>query len=273
MNRTALALAASLAAMIMAPGIAKADTHFDIAPYLQDGKLSTGGLDHSGSHTAPPISVYGYEFSEDPYDPFNPTDPGINQAAGVGNLPAGSPLRYNILSSLLYWDGDGGIAWGTPVSDTHVDLWMGTATRTLTGSSGAQAGSLIQSVAADGVVHKHFVTSLFADYTSSNVPGESGFLAPADGIYAFSMELTLTQGSTVYASDPFWIVFNNGMSEEVHGAAMSNLVPEPASMSLLALGGLAMLRGRNRRGMCNLSTESCGTGVAGQAPAGPVPGY
>ena len=245
MRKTTLGLVVCLAAMTMASGMAKAD-HFDIAPYLQDGRLLTGGLDHSGNHTAPPISVYGYEFGEDPYDPFNPSDPGVNQAAGVGNLPAGAALRYNILSSLLYWDGVGDPAFGVPPSDTYLTLLMGSQMKTLTGTSAGQVGSLIQSVLSDGSVHKHFTTSLYASDGASNVPGEVGYVEPADGIYALSLELTLDSGGTNYVSDPLWIVFNHGMSEEVHDVAMSALVPEPAMLSLLALGGLTMLRRRSR---------------------------
>lgn len=244
MYRSSSMFAVVLSALALLPNAATAD-HFDIAPYFQSGKLLTGGLDHLGTHAAPPITVYGYDFGEDPADPFNPTDPGVNQAAGVGNLPAGAPLRYNILSSLRYWDGSGAEpAWTAPPGQTHLDLWMGTTSRTLTGSSGAQSGALIQSVATGGVVHKHFTSSLFADNTSSNVPTDLGFVAPADGVYAFSLELTLTHESTTYTSDPLWVVFNNGLSETAHDAAIESLVPEPAGLGLLTMGSLMLLRRR-----------------------------
>jgi hypothetical protein len=233
----------TVAAMLLFVGVAVADEHFDIAPYLQDGKLLTGGLDHSGNHTPPPITVYGLEFGEDPFDPFNPFDPGVNQVEGTGNLPAGAPVRYNILSSLLYWDGTGDVAFGSP-GDSYIRLWMGSNDRILDADSGKQTGSLIESVHSNGVVHKHFTTALFANGTSNNVRGEAGFVAPADGIYAFSMELTLTDGDTTYTSDPLWIVYNNGLDEELHEAAMA-AVPEPASLSLLVLGGAALLRRRH----------------------------
>ena len=44
----------------------------------------------------------------------------------------------------------------------------------LTGGSGAQAGSLIQTIAPDGSVHKHFVVSPFGAAGASNVPEPSG---------------------------------------------------------------------------------------------------
>jgi len=234
---------ASIITLSMTLSFAKADDHYDIAPYLVDGKLLTGGLDHSGNSVDPNISVYGFEFGEDAADPYNPSDPGVNQAAGVGNLPSGATLRYNILSSLLYWDGEGDVNFTQPPTDTIVTLLMGTNSRTLTADSGEQTGSLIQSVASDGSVHKHFTTSLLADAESSNVPGDTGYIAPENGIYAFSLELTMTYNGTTYTSDPLWLVFNNGMSEEVHDAAMA-AVPEPITLTLLAMGGMAMLRRR-----------------------------
>jgi hypothetical protein len=236
---------AFVVAMSMTFSYANADDHYDIAPYLIDGKLLTGGLDHSGNSVDPNISVYGFEFGEDAADPYNPSDPGVNQAAGVGNLPSGAPLRYNILSSLLYWDGEGEVNFTQPPTGTIVTLLMGTNSRTLTADSGEQTGSLIQSVASDGSVHKHFTTSLLADAESSNVPGGTGYIVPENGIYAFSLELTMKYNGTTYTSDPLWLVFNNGMSEEVHDAAMESFVPEPMTLALLAMGGMAMLRRRS----------------------------
>jgi hypothetical protein len=235
---------ASVVTLSITLSFAKADDHYDIAPYLVDGKLQTGGLDHSGNAVDPNLSVYGFEFGEDAADPYNPSDPGVNQAAGVGNLPSGATLRYNILSSLLYWDGEGEVRFTQPPTSTIVTLLMGTNSRTLTADSGEQTGSLIQSVASDGSVHKHFTTSLWADAESSNVPGCTGYIAPENGIYAFSLELTMAYNGTTYTSDPFWLVFNNGMSEDVHGAAMESFVPEPMTLTLLAMGGMTMFRRR-----------------------------
>lgn len=227
--------------------LARADEHFDIAPYLVNGQLLTGGLDHAGNSEPPSISVYGFEFGEDLADPFNPSDPGINQAAGVGNLPAGASLRYDILSSLLYWDGTGSeVNWTTPTGDTLIQLYMGTSIRTLDGDSGEQVGALIQSVVSDGSLHKHFTTSLYEAPGTSNVPGDASFVAPADGIYAFSIDLTLTSGSNSYTTDPIWLVFNNGVSEDAHGLAIASLVPEPGSMGLLGLAGLGLMHRRRR---------------------------
>ena len=226
--------------------VASASAHFDVSPYLVSGQLMTGGRDHGGTAYPPPVSTYGYDFGEEPLDPFNLSDPGVNQGAGVGNIPAGAALRYDIQSSLIYWNGIGSVDWSTPPAGSYVELSMGAAKRTLTGTSGPQSGSLIQSVAADGSVHKHFVTSLFATAGASNVPGEPGYVAPADGIYAFGLSLMLSHGGTDYVSDPFWIVFNNGLSESQHDAAM-DAIPEPASAAMaLALAALLAMRRTGR---------------------------
>ncbi len=225
--------------------------HMDIAPFFVDGKLVTGGRDHAGNSTPPPIRVYGYEFGEDPYDPFNPYDPGVNQAAGVGNLPGSGALRYNILSSLLYWDGNDAVALSAPPGDTVLALSMGAAARTLSVFSGPQVGSLIQSVLADGSVHRHFVTSLFASPLDSNIPGDPAYVEPAYGIYAFSLELALTHQGMDYVSEPFWVVFNHGLSEEQHDAAMAHIrsaiVPEPAGLAALLVGMTLTLRAVGRK--------------------------
>lgn len=221
--------------------------HYDIAPYLVEGNLLTGGLDHEGNAYGPTITVYGYEFGEDPDDPYNAIDPGISQAAGLGNLPAGAAVSYNILSSLLYWDGAGDVGFDAP-TEAYIDLLVGSQSRTIDGDSGAQAGAFIQTVASSGdPLHKHFVTSLYAAPGAGNIPGigDPGYVAPPTGIYAFGMELVLNDGGTAYTSNPFWLVFNNGLDEHAHHEAMEALVPEPATM--LMVPGLILGLCRRRR--------------------------
>jgi hypothetical protein len=244
MKRAYYTLTVFLVSMLTIIFTEKAYADFDISPFFENGKFITGGLDHQGNREDPPVTVFGPEFQEDTYDPYNPADPGVNQAIGIGNLPVGAAVRYNILGSLEYWDGTGEVNFTAPPGTTYITMLMGTAARTLTGTSGTQAGSLIQTVATGGYLHKHFTTSLYSGPGTSNVPGDPGYVAPTDGIYAFSMNLTLTDGGTLYTTDPLWIVWNNGMSEGIHDAAMDHFVPEPASLVLLLTGGLLFFKPR-----------------------------
>ena len=201
-----------------------AGAHYDISPYLIGGQLLTGGLTHSGQVTPPPIWVYGYDFGDEPLDPYNSADPGVNQLPGVGGLPAGAALYYDIRNSLIFWDGTGGVAWTSPPGDGYLELTVGAATRKLTGTSGPQAGSLIQSVLSDGSLHKHLLTSLYGAAGSSNVPGYPGYVQPPAGCYSFSLTLKLVHAGVLYGSDPIRVVFNNGLNEAAHDAAMQSVV-------------------------------------------------
>jgi uncharacterized protein (TIGR03382 family) len=73
-------------------------------------------------------------------------------------------------------------------------------------------------------------------------------LDPASGIYLLELSVS-SVGGTYGETLPFWVVFNNGESEEAHEASIewveNNLVPTPGAMTLLGVGLLAM--GRRRR--------------------------
>jgi hypothetical protein len=217
---------------------------YDLSPSLVEGKLVIGGLSHEGDRLTGPVSVLGFDFGEEEDNPYNLDDPGICQNAGFGDLIEGARMDYTILSSLCYWDGTGDVNF-VAASTQYLTMANGGSIATITGTSGVQPNSYyVDEIGQNGFLHVHIDTSLFGNTGTTNISEEENFLAPANGIYAFQMALTMTDGDAVYTSDPIWIVWNNGMGEEIHDAAMA-AVPEPITLTFLAIGGMAMLRRRN----------------------------
>lgn len=218
--------------------------HSDVRPYVSAGQIVTGGHDDALGVDVPVQRVFGYDFGEDASDPFFAQDPGFNAGAGSG-LPAGSQLRFNLLSSLLYWDGSGAVAFTAPATD-NLSFSFGANTRTATGGSGAQAGFALQTINTDGSVHRHL--NAFLNGSDGNaVPASIDGIEAAAGIYALAFELT-SSDSSIGAGAPFYVVFNSGLDENAHDDAIdfvaSTLVPEPTSAAMLALAGCATRRRR-----------------------------
>ncbi len=60
--------------------------HADIRPYVADGRILTAGFNDATSTEVLDMRVFGYDFGEDPGQPFFAQDPGFNAAAGSGLL-------------------------------------------------------------------------------------------------------------------------------------------------------------------------------------------
>lgn len=236
------ALAAAAAALAV-PQLAAAQ-HADIGARVESGRIVTGAHSHGGAE-APNQRVYGYDFQEDPVDPYFAGDPGFN--ADPGDLPAGSDLRFNLLSGLSYWGGTGPVAFTAAPSGETLRMTLGSGTVMLTSPGGPQPGFRIGGVAADGTVHSHLNTFLNGS-DGNNDPSDGN--PPADGVYLFSLELTST-APDVAPSEPLFVVFNNGLLEDQHDAAIdyveTNLVPEPGgALTAATLGLSAALLRRSR---------------------------
>lgn len=203
----------------------------DIELEIEDGKLVT----HNGRYFESEFSLVGEEY--------------VSEAPGFDSLPGllqeGEQIGFNVLQSLLYWDGEELTA---PGSGVGLSLLFGGSSRNVTGASGSLAGFSLGGGGLDeednyvGNFHKHF------DFVLS-----SG--APV-GAYGVLLELTPINTSRFAASDPFLLVFNRGLGAEDFEAgvdAMVNVtaVPEPSSIALAGLGvaGLAgaALRRRKRK--------------------------
>jgi hypothetical protein len=231
------------AVLVSTAGFALA--HDDPVPYELDGKIATGGHDDVLGTDNVTQHVFGYDFGEDPLDPYFIGDPGFNNgsfAIGVypndGLLPANFTLGFNVLSTLQYWDGTGAVSFAAAPADVALGLNRGSSTVLVSGAGQTGTVPAIGSTGAAGRLHVHLASLLnFTDGTDPTPPN-----AP-DGIYLVGLDLKLP-GSGLLNSDPIYFVYNNGLDEEIHDEAIGwvemNLVPEPAGWTMMA-AGLALL--------------------------------
>lgn len=245
MKTATFCLLALLVLLLPADALAQ---HADVRPGVAGGRLVTDGYIDDTQETLPGLRVFGYDFQEDPLDPYFAADPGFNALAGSG-LPPGSQLLFRVPdaaafglpSNLGFWDGtdsDGTApgtqpSFGLPANAESLRLNLGSSNLAIGTALGSLPGFTLQNVADNGSVHLHLGTFL----------ERAGGAVPTDGIYLFSLAL-LSSDPQVAESAPLFFVFNNGLSEEEHDVAIGwvqeNLVavPEP---SALVLGVLALL--------------------------------
>ncbi|QQE10104.1 PEP-CTERM sorting domain-containing protein [Planctomycetota bacterium] len=148
-------------------------------------------------------------------------------------------------ANLFYWDGSGEASF-TPVLDgttfyaTKQINPFESLTAIADGSANNVDGFAIGASDAQGGFHHHINFGMLdSNSSTANI---------ADGIYAVA--LSLTQDSLI-ASEPVVIAFaTEGIGEVAHEAAVeylnTSLVPEPASMFLLGISGIALI-GRRRK--------------------------
>lgn len=242
-------LAAVTAAAVHAQG------HADVVPYALNNKIVTGAHNDFTLEDSVEQSVFGYDFGEDPGDPYFISDPGFNNGAfaiGVfpndGLLPSGFTLGFDVVTNLQYWDGAGGINFGPGPVDVALGLQRGSNTVYVSGSGQTGTVPTISSTGVLGRVHVHLNSLLTSTDGVDPLPPN----AP-DGIYMLGMTLKLP-GSGLANSDTLYFVYNNGLDEEVHDEAIdwvqnALVVPEPSSYLLMgtALSAISLIGWRKRR--------------------------
>ncbi len=242
--------------------MAQAEVHFDISPMLDNGRIVTNGVTHASTvnpwteqDTSPnafnyyqhDYRVFAYELGEDPLFPTSSNDPGLNTETGSyvledgstinltgTGLPLGSVLSFTVLTNLQYWHGSG---FGAVPDGETLKIEYGDV-RTIGTGTGELAPLPIKTFTSNSNIHLHLDAELFG----SLVPA-----SPTAGIYMLAAKFQSSDAG-VADSLPFWLVYNFGSDESIHEAAIDwvhvNLVPEPASLALLALGGAALLMRR-----------------------------
>lgn len=193
--------------------------HADVWISSTGSSLTTAGWDDvTGEIINPTQRVFEGEFGLDPVFPFSGDDPGF------GSNLLGVTLSMNLYQGLDVWNGSS---------------FQGSTTAGLRASYGSQ-----QALSTAGGSFSFLVQSgldLHPEYTLFGIDGSN----PVAGIYLATFSVSSVNYDT---SAPFWVVFNLGMSEEEHGAAIAwteaNLVPAPSACVLLILVG--RLRRRSR---------------------------
>jgi hypothetical protein len=195
--------------------------HNDIWVTSSNGQLVTGGWDDTtGEVTNPTQRVFEADFGADPFFPFSGDEPGI------GSDLIGSTLYLTISAGLGAWTGT-----GFELSTSMVSM-----------SYGGQSGDT-----ASGGFFNFLVTQgldLHAEFALSGPGGED----PSSGLYLATFRF---ESAGFADSAPLWVVFNLGMSEADHEAAVvwveSNLLPAPGVMAIAALSAITGAGSRSRR--------------------------
>jgi hypothetical protein len=185
--------------------------------------------------------VYGFEFGVD--STYTASDPGYD--AIPGTFPFPSTVGFNILGQLKVWDGFDFDAVATPRIKIITPVAPFT-TNTISPTTNTVESGFSLNVLSTGEWHRHPVYELVDSAGASLSDPPLQF----PGIYMLSLELKSSDPG-ITNSDPFYLVFNNGMPEVDHLAAEAfvnaNVVPEPSTWAVLLMAGFGSAVAWKRR--------------------------
>ena len=167
----------------------------DVYIYVEDGHIATGLVDED--ETEEHVRVFESEFGESGLPEYT-DEPGWEAFAGT--FDPNTRVGWNALDGLHRWNGSD---FNGSVEETIMVNFKSTSFEIGDGPT----NGFDLAVPPDGSFHRHL-----------------GFLIghptqdPEAGIYLVELQLYATSGPE--ESEPFWIVFNYGMGEEVHEAAV-----------------------------------------------------
>jgi len=216
-------LTAFVAACVLCVTNAAVAQHSDIEVTAENGKLIV----------APSAEGYVFEGELGETIPNFGNEPGFE--AEDGELQPNTELGFNLLSSLLYWDGT---QFTTPANKEQLAISKATFTTLVTPTSGAQAGYIFGEADDEGGFHEDLEFFLSRP---DNDP------STAVGAYGLWLEIDSPQYE---ASNGFILMLNNGLDEEhfeAGVAAAASLVPEPGTLGLLATTAVVALAMARRR--------------------------
>lgn len=270
----------SIGSVFSASTIAE-EGHVDVMPVAVIGdpsRIETGSFDFDGFAVAelPSVRVYENDLEDLPGADLYVGEAGFtapsasvaaSQLNGTGytNLPGGVDVRFNfrtfnvgggnVRANLWYWNGidangnqdfcdDVSFAPASGVSLTF-DRNAGLFSASVNGSDQNVSGFVVDTTLFDDLNTPDDETGfMHLDLDAILDDGDLDELTPIPaGIYAISLEVLAGD----IGADPIFWLFNAGLGEEGEPAAecAAEVVPEPSSLALLALGAAAMLRRRS----------------------------
>lgn len=195
-----IVLAASFASALAADG--PKEPHADIWIRIVDGAIVTGSITEGtpGDPIAENERVFAADLGEDPKLPFAAAEPGFQSLPS--DETAGAVFSFSVTGPLLAWTGS-----NVETSDLTMTIEFGPSS--VTTDDGAVLGFNF-AAQPSGLMHDHFFY-----YLNGSDGGE-----PAPGVYLLPM--SFSGSNPLYApSETFWVVFNNGLAEEDHDAAIA----------------------------------------------------
>jgi len=229
LTRVPLVLAALA---LTAPALAgpKKEPHFDVYIYTEAGRIKTGAILEEDAGVPGPdsfterVRVFGAEMGED--FPNFADEPGFDGERSF--FPGDPTLAFFVHGPVRAWDGT---TFDTVSSSSITIDYLSNSVTTPAGN-GQVLGGFSFDPLPDDTYHLHF------DYTLND---------PQAGIYLLLLSLYTPDDVGVAESKVFAFVFNNGLDEEEHEAAIRAAyayVPGPGGAAALAMLGASCLRRR-----------------------------
>lgn len=195
-----------------------------------DGTVAVGIGDHdTGSISDIGERVFASEMSISGPNWFA-DEPGI--FIEEASLPDNTQVSFTLTQSLMYWDGTGAVSFSQAANAMSLGFGPASASTSLDNNP----------VAGFSINYDADVSGGFDEHMDYTIDGS----APS-GIYLLANTFSL---SGAMDSDVIFTVFNAGLDEEFHDAAIgyteSVLVPAPGSAGLLALAGFSAMSRRRK---------------------------